>query len=157
MHLAEMGCKQMAVYYAVIRDSSPLVHYGIKGMHWGVQRAIRRSNKHAWNRQYKKAEKRLHKLEKRAASGARYTRRAVMRGARASGTAGLVLAGMQNPGVLAYKAGVAGYNAYRAANAKNGNAAKKAQEWRDVMEKEFNIDAFYAGKKPRHRGRKSYS
>ena len=146
----------MADYYAVIRDGEQLMHYGIKGMHWGVQKAIHKGNRRAYERQYKKAQKRLRVLENRANKEFKYARKAISNGAKASAAAGLVLTGIQNPGVLAYKAGVAGYNAYRAADAKSGNAAKKAQEWRDAMAKEFNIDALYANMKPRHK-RKSYS
>lgn len=34
----------MNEYYAVVRSSSALSHYGVKGMRWGVRRAIKRIN-----------------------------------------------------------------------------------------------------------------
>lgn len=154
MHLAEMGCKQMAVYYAVQRSDEYLAHYGIKGMRWGVRKAIRKGDLRVYNRQLRKANKRLAKLEKQASNGVKYTRKALERGAKVSAAAGLVAMGIQNPSMLAYKAGVAGYNAYRATNANNGNAAKKAQQWRDAMNKEFNIDALYVSQDRRRRKKK---
>lgn len=55
-------------YYGVA--STPmddyLAHYGIKGMKWGVRKAIERGSQRALSRQYRKAEKKLAKLEDRA-------------------------------------------------------------------------------------------
>lgn len=133
----------MAKYYAVVRDNSPLMHYGIRGMHWGVRRAIRKGDKRAYDRQLRKANKKLAQLEKQVNAGMKYTRKALEKGAKASAAAGLVAMGIQNPSMLAYKAGVAGYNAYRAANAKRGSAAQKVKRWRDAMNKEFNTDIMY--------------
>ncbi len=60
----------MAQYYAIERSSDYLAHYGVKGMRWGVRRALRsgdtsRLNK-ALGRQYKKAQKKLDKLNDQA-------------------------------------------------------------------------------------------
>lgn len=141
----------MAEYYAVTRSEEYLAHYGVKGMRWRVRKAIKSGNIKAYKRQEKKATKKLKRLEKQANSGAKYARKAIVKGAKVAATGGLVLAGLSNPNVLLYKAGVAGYNAYRAANTKN--AAKKADMWRKEMEKEFNpgaIDFRRNKKRKRH-------
>ena len=153
MHSAEMGCKQMANYYAVVRSDSFLMHYGIKGMRWGARKAIAKGNKRLYDRYYKKASKRLRRLEKQANNGQKYARKTITKGIQVGNAAGLALMGIQNPGMLAYKAGVAGYNAYRSNNVRNGKAAEKAKLWRDEMNKEFNIDALYASQE-RHRHKK---
>lgn len=144
----------MAEYYAVNRSDDFLAHYGIKGMKWGVQKAIRKGNMRAYRKHYKKAAKRLARLEKQSTNGTKYARRAVIKGARAAATGGMVLMGVTNPGMLAYKAGVAGYNAYRAANTKN--AAQKAQQWRNEIEKEFGINALDDMEKMYRRKRKHF-
>ena len=45
--------------------SDYLAHYGVKGMKWGVRRAIEKGNTKALARQYKKAAKKLAKLSER--------------------------------------------------------------------------------------------
>ena len=52
----------MSEYYAVIRSTDHLAHYGVKGMKWGVRKAIERGNSKALSRQYRKAQKKLAKL-----------------------------------------------------------------------------------------------
>lgn len=157
MHLAEMGCKQMAVYYAVNRSKEYLAHYGIRGMRWGVRKAIQKGDRRAYERQLRKATRKLEKLEKQASNGHVYARRALVRGVAAGNAVGLVAMGIQNPGMLAYKASTAGYNAYKAASSKRGTDAQKAREWRDAMNKEFNISALYASQERRRHKRKNYS
>lgn len=83
----------MSEYYAVQRSDEYLEHYGIKGMKWGVRKAIESGNSRALGRQYKKAAKKLAKLEKRASSGKKYAKRAAMYGAGAAAAGGLALAG----------------------------------------------------------------
>jgi len=56
----------MSEYYAVIRSTDHLAHYGVKGMKWGVRKAIERGDDKALSRQYKKAMKKLNKLNKKA-------------------------------------------------------------------------------------------
>lgn len=80
--------------YAVERDGAYLAHYGVKGMKWGVRKAIERGNDRALSRQYRKAAKKLAKLEKRAASGKKYAKRAALLGAGAAGAAGLAATGV---------------------------------------------------------------
>ena len=60
------GGDYMGEYYAVIRNSEELHHYGVKGMRWGVRKAIDKGNQKSLDRQYKKAAKKLEKLSKRA-------------------------------------------------------------------------------------------
>ena len=73
-------------YYGVA--STPmddyLAHYGVRGMKWGVRKAIQSGNMKRLGRQYRKAEKKLAKLEKQASSGAKYAKRAAKLGAGAA-------------------------------------------------------------------------
>ena len=59
----------MATYYGVERSSDYLEHYGIKGMKWGVQRALEKHDKEALKRQYQKASNKLVKLSLNANRG----------------------------------------------------------------------------------------
>jgi hypothetical protein len=52
----------MSEYYAVIRSTDHLAHYGVKGMKWGVRRAIERGNTRALSRHYNRAARKLEKL-----------------------------------------------------------------------------------------------
>ena len=52
----------MAEYYAVERSSEYLMHYGVKGMRWGVRKAIERGNDRRLSRHFKRANKKLAKL-----------------------------------------------------------------------------------------------
>ena len=56
----------MAQYYAVERSSEYLAHYGVRGMKWGVRKAIERGNSKKLARQYAKAKKKLAKLNDKA-------------------------------------------------------------------------------------------
>lgn len=56
----------MAEYYAVERSQEYLAHYGVRGMKWGVRRAIASGNTKHLDRQYKKAQKKLAKLNDKA-------------------------------------------------------------------------------------------
>ena len=83
----------MAEYYAIDRSDEYLEHYGIKGMKWGVRKAIESGNTKAYMRHYNKALKKLNKLERRANSGAKYARRAAMLGTAAGLTGGIAFQG----------------------------------------------------------------
>ena len=70
--------------YAVERSDEYLAHYGIRGMKWGVRKAIASGNSARLGKQYAKAQKKLAKLEKRAANSGKYARRAARMGAGAA-------------------------------------------------------------------------
>lgn len=53
----------MGKYYAIDRSSEYLAHYGIRGMKWGVRRAIARGNDRALTRHYKRAQRKLKQLD----------------------------------------------------------------------------------------------
>lgn len=78
-----------------------LAHYGIRGMKWGVRKALNAGGargERKLGRQYQKAEKKLAKLEKRAASGKKYAKRAALLGAGAAAAGGLAAAGTTGVG-----------------------------------------------------------
>ena len=83
--------------YAIDRSDEYLAHYGIKGMKWGVRKALESGNDRALARQYRKASRKLAKLQKQATSGKKYARRAALLGAGAAAAGGLAAAGV--PGV----------------------------------------------------------
>jgi len=73
--------------------SDYLAHYGIKGMKWGVRKAVASGSSRRLARQYAKASKKLAKLEKRAASGKKYAKRAALMGAGAAGMGAVAATG----------------------------------------------------------------
>lgn len=79
--------------YGVERSNEYLAHYGIRGMKWGVRKAIKSGNSARLSKQYAKASKKLAKLEKRAANTGKYARRAALMGAGAAAAGGLAVAG----------------------------------------------------------------
>lgn len=83
--------------YAIERSDEYLAHYGIKGMKWGVRKALASGNDRALARQYRKASRKLARLQKRATSGAKYARRAAALGAGAATAAGV--AGLGTTGI----------------------------------------------------------
>ena len=94
--------------YAIERSPEYLAHYGIRGMKWGVRKAREMGGARGarrLSRQYAKASKKLAKLEKRAASGSKYARRAAMLGAGAGIAGGAALAGTSGIGKLMGGAG----------------------------------------------------
>lgn len=56
----------MSEYYAVTRSGNTLQHYGIKGMRWGVRKAIESGNQRRLAKQFRKAQKKLFKLNAKA-------------------------------------------------------------------------------------------
>ena len=70
-----------------------LAHYGVRGMKWGVRKALMKGNEKRLARNFAKAEKKLAKLQKRAKSGDQYKKRAALLGAGAAAAGGLAIAG----------------------------------------------------------------
>lgn len=114
----------MSEYYAVQRSDDFLAHYGVKGMKWGVKKAIQKGSDRALRRQYKKAAKKLAKLEKRGANGKKYAKRAAAYGLGAAAAGGLAVAGTGGVSRLIRGAGSAGAHATRA----TGNALSRLGE-----------------------------
>lgn len=100
-------------YYGVTRTNDYLAHYGVRGMKWGVRKAIQSGNTKALGRQYKKAQKKLAKLEKRANNGAKYAKRAAALGAGAAAAGGLAALGTTGVGTALTRAGNAAASAGR--------------------------------------------
>ena len=89
--------------------SDYLAHYGVKGMKWGVRKAIQTGGtrgERRLSRQFAKAQKKLAKLEKRAAKSDTYAKRAKRMAAGAAVAGGLAAAGTS--GVAAGMKGVGG-------------------------------------------------
>ncbi len=53
-------------YYGVTRSDEYLAHYGVKGMKWGVRKAIEKGDKKRLERHYKKANRKLNRLKEKA-------------------------------------------------------------------------------------------
>lgn len=100
-------------YYGVSTTSSQdfLAHYGVKGMKWGVRKAIASGSDRALRRQYKKASKKLAKLEKLGANGKKYAKRAAAYGAGAAAAGGLAALGTQGVARVVDKVGHGGGDA----------------------------------------------
>lgn len=83
----------MPKYYGVARSSEYLAHYGVKGMKWGVRKAIERGSERALDRQWRKANRKLKKLTKLGVNKEKYKKRAIGYGAGAAALGGAALAG----------------------------------------------------------------
>lgn len=133
-----------------------LAHYGIKGMKWGVRKAIQRGSERALGRQYKKAQKKLAKLEKLANNGKKFTKKAVAygTGAAVAGT----LAGV-GPGRFASGAVNGASNAVSGVGKLSGKIArpllrshnKNVRNVANALNK-FSQDAAFAGARVKMRG-----
>lgn len=72
-------------YYAVVRTGEHLEHYGVKGMRWGVRKALITGNQKALDRHFRKAAKKLKKLEQMGLNSKKYSARSAAYGAAAIG------------------------------------------------------------------------
>lgn len=88
----------MPQYYGVARSSEYLAHYGVKGMKWGVRRALERGSDRALRRQRIKAERKLNKLMKLGTNKDKYKKRAIAYGLGAAKLGGLAAARTQGVG-----------------------------------------------------------
>ena len=98
-------------YYGVASTPTDdfIAHYGIRGMKWGVRKAIERGDERALSRQFKKAQKKLAKLEKLGSSGKKYAKRAAGYGVGAAAVGGLAVAGTHGANKIMNRgAGLAG-------------------------------------------------
>lgn len=89
--------------YAIERSDDYLAHYGVRGMKWGVRKAIASGNSARLSRQYAKASKKLAKLEKRATKAGKYRKRAIGYGIGAAAAGGLAAAGTTGVGRMLHK------------------------------------------------------
>ena len=80
-------------YYGVVRSSDHLAHYGVKGMRWGVRRAIVTGNQRALDRHYRRAARKLAKLQNIGDNPYKSVAKAAGYGTAAAGTAALALGG----------------------------------------------------------------
>ena len=80
-------------YYGVTRSSEYLAHYGIKGMKWGVRKAKYYGNDKSLERHYRKAARKLAKLERIGNDPGRYAKKAAAYGVAAAGTGTIAIGG----------------------------------------------------------------
>ena len=115
--------------YAIERNGEYLAHYGVRGMKWGVRKAIQSGNSARLSRQYAKASKKLAKLEKQAGKSKKYARRAALMGAGAAAAGGLAAVGTGGVGTAMRGLGRFGSKAGKGlgqAMVSVGNAARKS-------------------------------
>lgn len=84
----------MGEYYAVQRSTDHLAHYGVKGMKWGVRKAIATRNQKALDRHFQKAAKKLAKLQDIGLNNKKYAAKALAYGAAAAGTGTIAVKGI---------------------------------------------------------------
>ena len=161
----------MSEYYAVERSPEYLMHYGIRGMRWGVRRAIKRGDQAALRKHYMKAAKKLGVLSLNANRGVqernyKIAKARMIRGAAESGgmSAGLTAAlnvsrghSIKNAAIYGGIAGLTGATAGALLNSKgimskrwisdkgHNRAIEKRNQWRRDMESTFKGTS-YGGK-----------
>ena len=80
-------------YYGVERSTDHLAHYGVKGMRWGVRKAIATGNQRSLDRHYRKAAKKLAKLQKIGNNPYKYAAKSAAYGVAAAGTGTIAIGG----------------------------------------------------------------
>ena len=83
----------MSEYYAVQRSTDHLAHYGVKGMKWGVRKALIKGNARSLDRQFRKAARKLKKLQNIGLKPGKYAAKAAAYGVAAAGTGTIAIAG----------------------------------------------------------------
>lgn len=94
----------MNEYYGVSPSSDFFAHYGVRGMKWGVRKAIYTRNQKALDRHFRKAARKLRKLQDIGLNSKKYAVKAAAYGAAAAGTGTIAVGGTE----LASKAAKAG-------------------------------------------------
>lgn len=159
----------MSEYYAVQRSDEYLAHYGVRGMKWGVRKAVAQGDTEKLRKQYKKAAVKLAKLSLNANQDAQKKRYAQAKNnmVAGSGISGALSAAttmglnshlpLGKRALLAAGAGAAGALAGAAINSKGFSARKyvsdkgharaiaKRNAWRKEMESAFK-GTQYGGK-----------
>ena len=87
----------MSEYYAVVRSTDHLAHYGVKGMKWGVRKALARGDEKALDRHFRRAARKLARLQDKGLNSRKYAAKAAGYGAAAAG-AGTLLGTL--PGII---------------------------------------------------------
>ena len=82
----------MSEYYAVVRSTDHLAHYGVKGMKWGVRKAIAKGDTRALDRHFRRAVRKLAKLQDKGLNSKKYAAKAAGYGAAAAGVGTLAVA-----------------------------------------------------------------
>ena len=90
----------MSEYYAVVRSTDHLAHYGVVGMKWGVRRALAKGNERALDRNFRRAAKKLKKLTDIGLNSKKYAAKAAAYGVAAAGTGTVAVAGTK--GIASY-------------------------------------------------------
>lgn len=91
-------------YYGVTRSTDHLAHYGVKGMKWGVRRALARGNDKAVDRHFRKAAKKLRKLQDIGLHSGKYAAKSAAYGAAATGVGTLAVGGTEMAGNIVLSA-----------------------------------------------------
>lgn len=117
-------------YYAVERSTDHLAHYGVKGMRWGVRRAIATGNQALLDKHYRKAAKKLAKLQRIGDHPGLSKAKAAAYGAAAAGTGALAIGGTG----LAAK-GLRGANRFSPIILKRDKPTVKLEQAADAIEK----------------------
>ena len=78
----------MPKYYGIQRSGEYLAHYGVKGMRWGVRKAKESGNSRQLDRQWRKANRKLHRLNKKANMEVQFKRQRRLKSATAQSIIG---------------------------------------------------------------------
>lgn len=101
----------MSQYYGVERTREYLEHYGVKGMKWGVRKALARGDSAGLSRNYMKASKKLARLSLNANRGVQQKRYEIAKRRMASGAAQSAFGSAALSGGLSIAKGLGGRNA----------------------------------------------